>query len=184
MNDSSVVAAILEHNKRFVADEKGLAFKAEVIPKKQLAVVTCMDTRLTTMFTAALGLENGDAKIIKLAGAEVNEPYGPIMRSLLVAVYELGVREIMVVAHTQCGAQHMNSASMSSLMKQAGIADAAFDAVAAEGLNLEEWLEGFGSLETSVEDSVALIQHHPLMPSDIRVYGFVIDTQTGELTAV
>ena len=184
MNDASVVAAILEHNQRFVAEDLGAAFKAEARPRKQLAIVTCMDTRLTTLFTAALGLTNGDANIIKLAGAEVNEPYGPIMRSLLVAVYELGVREIMVVAHTECGAQHMNCAGMSALMKQAGVLDEAFEAVSEEGLNLEEWLAGFGNLEASVEDSVAMIQNHPLMPSYVQVHGFVIDTQTGELTAV
>ena len=184
MDDASNVAAILEYNRRFVADAQGVPFEAGKKPKRQLAIVTCMDTRLIVLLLAALGLENGDANIIKVAGAEVRKAYGSVMRSLLVAVYELEVREIMVVAHTECGAQHMSCAGLSAQMKQAGIADEVFEAASAEGVDLDGWLEGFGDLESSVRRSVTLIESHPLMPSHIKVYGFVIETQTGELTAV
>ncbi|MCL2807290.1 MAG: carbonic anhydrase [Coriobacteriia bacterium] len=184
MNNDLVIADILEHNASFVAEDKGSSFRAEVKPRKQLAIVTCMDTRLTTMFTAALGLKNGDANIITVAGATVGDAYGAVVRSLLVAVYELGVRDIMVVAHTECGAQHMNCTGMSALFKNAGISDESLRAVEAEGVSLHEWLEGFGELEGSVQKDVALLANHPLMPGYVNVHGFVIDTQTGELTVV
>jgi len=184
MNEESVAAEILRFNEGFVARSEGITFKADKKPRKHLAIVTCMDTRLTTMFTAALGLENGDANIIKIAGAEVSDPFGAVMRSLLVAVYELGVEDIMVVAHTECGAQHMSGSEMTTLMKQAGITDETLAGVKASGIDLDAWLEGFGDLEAAVQRSVATIKEHLLMPETIHVYGFIIDTQSGELTQV
>jgi len=178
------ITEILEFNRRFVEGDKAQPFKAGRTPKKQLAIVTCMDTRLITLLTAALGLENGDANIIKVAGAEVQDPFGAPMRSLLVAVYELGVTDIMIIAHTECGAQHMSGEGMAALMKQAGITEAAFEAVGAQGVDLDNWLEGFGDTEDAVRRSVATIQTHPLMPSHVNTYGFIIETQTGRLTPV
>ena len=62
-----------------------------------------MDTRLIELLPAALGIRNGDAKIIKNAGGVITHPYGSVMRSLLVAILELGVEEVMVIGHTDCG---------------------------------------------------------------------------------
>ena len=77
-------------------------------PDKKLAVLSCMDTRLTELLPAALGVKNGDAKIIKNAGGLVISAFDSAMRSLIVAIYEVGVQEIMVVAHSHCGACHMS----------------------------------------------------------------------------
>ena len=59
-----------------------------------------MDTRLIELLPAALGLKNGDAKIIKNAGGVITHPYGSVVRSLLVAIIELGVEEVMAVSYT------------------------------------------------------------------------------------
>lgn len=64
--------------------------------------MTCMDTRLVELLPAALGLKNGDVKIIKNAGAVISNPFGSAVRSLLIAIFELGVKEIMVIGHTDC----------------------------------------------------------------------------------
>ena len=61
-----------------------------------------MDTRLTELLPAALGIKNGDVKIIKNAGAIISHPFGSVIRSLLVAIYELGVYEVMIFGHTDC----------------------------------------------------------------------------------
>ncbi|MDR2035381.1 MAG: carbonic anhydrase [Coriobacteriales bacterium] len=182
--NNCLIADLLAYNKGFVARAEGQPFKAQRKPAKHLALVTCLDTRLTTMLPAALGLRNGDASIIKVAGAEVDGHYGAVMRSLLVAVHQLGVQDIMVIAHTDCGAQGMSCFSMSTLMKQAGITDEVFEAARIEGINLEAWLEGFSVLEESVRCSVGLIRTHPFIPSSGRVQGFIIDSDTGELTEV
>ena len=121
MAEKSTIDQILEHNAHFVEEREYEQFKTDKYPDKKLAVVSCMDTRLTALLMAALGLKNGDAKIIKVAGAEVSHPFGSVMRSLLIAVCELGVEDIMIVAHTNCGAQHMSGEGMISDMLRLGV---------------------------------------------------------------
>lgn len=91
---------IIAYNKTFVQKKKYEKFITDKYPDKKLAVLSCMDTRLTELLPAALGLKNGDAKIIKNAGGLVISAFDSAMRSLVVAIYELGVKEIMVVGHS------------------------------------------------------------------------------------
>ena len=90
---------IIKYNEQFVANKGYEKYLTSKYPDKKLAILSCMDTRLTELLPAALGLKNGDAKLIKNAGGLVISPFDSAMRSLLVAIYELGVEEIMVVAH-------------------------------------------------------------------------------------
>lgn len=175
---------ILEYNRTFVANKGYEPYLTSKYPDKKLAVVTCMDTRLTVMLTAALGLKNGDAKIIKNAGGLVMSPTDSAMRSLLVGIYELGVEEIMIVAHTNCGACHMSGQEMKHLMIERGISSEAIAGFEAAGVDLEQWLEGFHDTERSVRDTVAAVKRHPLVPSGIVVRGFIIDSATGQLTEI
>ncbi|MBQ5551537.1 MAG: carbonic anhydrase, partial [Bacteroidales bacterium] len=85
-----MIDSILNYNREFVAKKGYEKFVTSKYPDKKLAVLSCMDTRLTELLPAALGLRNGDAKIIKNAGGLVISPFDSAMRSLLVAVYELG----------------------------------------------------------------------------------------------
>ena len=103
-----MIDEILAFNKQFVANKGYEKYVTDKYPNKKLAVLSCMDTRLTELLPAALGLKNGDAKIIKNAGGLIISPFDSAMRSLVVAIYELGVEEIMVVAHSGCGACHMS----------------------------------------------------------------------------
>ena len=100
-----MIEDILKHNKEFVASKGYERFVTSKYPDKKIAIVTCMDTRLVELLPAALGIRNGDVKIIKNAGGTITNPFDSTMRSLLVAVYELGVNEIMVIGHTGCGVQ-------------------------------------------------------------------------------
>jgi len=184
MAQSIAIEEVIAHNKDFVDKGKASLFPADKRPRKHMAVVTCMDTRLVGMLSEALGLVAGDANIIKVAGAQVDGLYGSVMRSLLVAVYELGVTDILVVAHTDCGAQHMSFPGMSSQMEQAGIDEAAFTDAAIRGIDLAAWLKGFGDTEASIRKSVGLIKGHPFIPATVSVQGFIIDTQTGQLQQV
>lgn len=90
-------------------------------PDKKLAILTCMDTRLIELLPAALGIKNGDAKIIKNAGGTMVHPYGSVVRSLLVGILELGVEEVMVIGHTDCGVQGMDGKEMLELLEKRGI---------------------------------------------------------------
>lgn len=175
---------ILQFNKAFVEGKGYEPYLTSKYPDKKLAILTCMDTRLTTLLPAALGLKNGDAKIIKNAGGLVISPYDSAMRSLLVGVYELGVEMIMVVHHSQCGACHMSAREMKELMVGRGIAPATIAEVERSGIDLDQWLEGFHDTERSVRDTVQAIRQHPLLPADVRIQGFIIDSATGLLTQV
>ena len=95
-----MIDEILEFNRQFVASGGYERFATSKYPDKRIAIVTCMDTRLVELLPAALGLRNGDVKIIKNAGGTITNPFDSTMRSLIVAVFELGVTEIMVIGHT------------------------------------------------------------------------------------
>ena len=179
-----IIEEIIRHNKSFVANKEYEKYLTSKYPDKRLAILSCMDTRPTELLPAALGLKNGDAKIIKNAGGLVINPFDSAMRSLLVAIYELGVEEIMVIAHSNCGACHMNGSEMKSLMLERGIRQDVLDTIELCGINLDHWLEGFHDTEDSVRKTVQTIRRHPLVPQGINLHGYIIDSVTGELTEV
>lgn len=172
---------ILAFNRGFVAGKGYEKHITDKYPEKKVAVLSCMDTRLSVLLQEALGLKNGEAKIIKNAGAVIPSPWDSAMRSLIVAIYELGVDEIMVVAHTTCGACHMHFSHFKDEMLKRGITAEALERT---DVDLDAWLEGFHDTEQSVRNTVASIVDHPLIPADITVRGFIIDSVTGALTEV
>ena len=178
-----MIEEILAYNRRFVEEKAYEKFAASKYPNKKIAILTCMDTRLVELLPAALGLKNGDVKIIKNAGGVVTNPFGSVIRSL-VAIIELGVEEVMVIGHTDCGVQHIDSDMMIHHMKERGIRQESIDLMKYCGIDFEKWLTGFDTVEQSVTDTVHTIRNHPLIPSDIRVGGYVIDTYTGALQVV
>ena len=179
-----MINQILQFNREFVASKGYEQYVTDKYPDKKLAVLSCMDTRLTQLLPAALGLKNGDAKIIKNAGGLVISAFDSAMRSLIVAIYELHVREIMVVAHSHCGACHLSYAHFHDEMLARGVTDHTLDTIRKCGIDLNAWLEGFKDTPESVRKTVATIQTHPLVPKDIIVRGFIIDSETGELEEI
>ena len=179
-----MIDEIIKYNKTFVANKGYEQYVTDKYPDKKLAVLSCMDTRLTELLPAALGLKNGDAKVIKNAGGLVISPFDSAMRSLIVAVYELGVEEIMVVAHSNCGACHMSYSHFRDEMSKRGVTDETLDTIRHCGIDLDQWLEGFKDTPESVHKTVATIRTHPLMPRDITVRGFIIDSVAGALQEI
>ena len=111
-------------------------------------------------------------------------PFDSAMRSLVVAVYELGVLEIMVVAHSNCGACHMSFDHFHHEMLQRGVTDETLDTIRRCGIDFDQWLEGFKDTPESVRKTVETIKTHPLMPRDVTVRGFIIDSVTGALEEI
>lgn len=185
MNDSmNRVEELITYNKRFVENKEYVKFITDKFPDKKIAILSCMDTRLTELLPAALGLKNGDVKFIKNAGAVISHPFGSVIRSLLVAIYELGVEEIMVIAHSDCGACKMNSDKIIQRMKARGIKSETIDMIHYCGVDFAAWLDGFSDTEKSVRGTVDSIINHPLIPKDVKVYGFIINSTTGELSRI
>ena len=178
------VDEILKFNNDFVNEGKYKEFQSTKFPTKEIAILSCMDTRLVELLPVAMNLKNGDAKIIKNAGGVVSHPFGSVMRSLLVAIYSLGVKEIYVIGHYDCGMQGLNSKAMIEKMKANGVSDDTFDMINCCGIDLDSWLKGFDDVQTSVSETVSAIKNHKLIPKNIEVYGFIIDPDTGKLEQV
>ena len=179
-----MIDEIIDYNKTFVAEKGYEKYVTDKYPDKKLAVLSCMDTRLTELLPAALGLKNGDAKIIKNAGGLVISAFDSAMRSLIVAIYELGVCEIMVVALSHCGVCHLSFDHFRNEMIARGVKDETLDTIQKCGIDLHHWLEGFKDTPTSVKKTVETIKTHPLVPMDIKERKFIIDYETGELEEV
>lgn len=179
-----MIKEIMEFNKAFVENKKYKDFVTDKYPDKKLAILSCMDTRLTTLLPAALGLKNGDAKIIKNAGGVILHPFGSIVRSLIVAIFELGVTEIMVIGHTDCGVQHLDSDEIISQMHERGISQETINTLKFCEVDFDKWLSGFDTVESSVAETVHILKTHPLIPKDITINGYVMDSTTGELTFI
>ena len=175
---------MLEFNKQFVATKAYEKYQTSKYPDKKIAIVTCLDTRLVELLPAALGIKNGDVKIIKNAGGTITNPFDSTVRSLLVAIYELGVNEVMIIGHTSCGVQGMDSQEMLHLMRQRGIDEEHISLMKHCGIDLDSWLHGFDDTQAAVLETVDLVKNHPLIPHDIIVRGYIMDSETGELRPI
>jgi carbonic anhydrase len=177
----SLIDEILTHNRSFVARKEYEAFRTDRFPNKKVAVVTCMDTRLVELLPRAMNLGQGDAKVIKAAGAVVSHPFGSVMRSILVAVYELNAAEVAVVGHYDCGMTGLDCARVLEKATARGVGPEVPETLRSAGIDLERWLAGFESPEIGVQSSVAMVRDHPLFPNDVPVHGLLIHPETGKL---
>ena len=180
----SELTDILSYNQRFVESGEYEKYFTDKYPGRELAILSCMDARIIELLPNALGLKNGDAKVIRNAGAVVLHPWGSVMRSLLVGVFDLHVEEIMVVAHHDCGMCGFSPERLLNKARAAGIPEANINTLRHAGIDLDGWLTGFDNADDSVRHTVNLIKQHPLMPAHIAVHGLVIHPTTGKLTVV
>jgi carbonic anhydrase len=157
---------VLEANRRYAEsfDKGDLATP----PGRRFAVVTCMDARLDP--AKFLGLEEGDAHVIRNAGGVVSDD---ALRSLIISHWLLGTREALVIAHTGCGMlTFTNDDIHAKLAEEAGV-----DASAVDFLP-------FADLDGSVQASVERIRSSDFLPSSFSATGYVYDCSTGALREV
>jgi carbonic anhydrase len=180
----NVLNEILTFNASFVARKDYEAYQTDQFPNKRLVILSCMDTRLTELLPRAMNFRNGDIKLIKNAGAIVSHPFGSVMRSILVAVYELGATEVLVIGHHGCG---MTGLSCERLLDKAiarGVSQKTLATLEHAGIDLPSWLRGFNAVEDGVRGSVEIVRNHPLLPPDVPVHGLIIHPTTGKLDVV
>ena len=175
---------ILEYNKLFVENKEYEQYKATKYPGKKLVILSCMDTRLTELLPKALNLKNGDAKIVKNAGATIMHPFGSIIRSIIVAIYEFNTDEVLVIGHKNCGMSNINGEEIINKIISRGVSKETIDTINNSGINIDKWLHGFDSVEDSVKESVDLIKKHPLIPKEIKVHGLIMDPESGKLEVI
>lgn len=136
-------------------------------PAKRVAIVACMDARLNVY--GLLGLEEGDAHVIRNAGGVVTDDE---IRSLSISQHLLGTKEIILIHHTDCGMLSFRDDEFRrDLQKKTGVKPG--------------WpAEAFDDLEEDVRQSIARIKGSPFVPNTDRIRGFVYDVDTGRLTEV
>lgn len=180
----SLLDEILTFNEAFVNDKQYEPFMTTKYPNKKLVILTCMDTRLKQLLPRAINLQKGDAIIIKNAGAVISHPFGSIMRSIIIAIYELGADEILIIGHHNCGMAKLEAGSVLEKTKLRGINQKNLEVLRYSGVNIDTWLTGFTEVEDSVKHSVAVVKNHPLLPTNIPIHGLIIDPKTGKLNTV
>jgi carbonic anhydrase len=136
-------------------------------PGRKFAVVACMDARLDP--ARALGLEEGDAHVIRNAGGRAADA----IRSLVISQRLLGTNAVIVLHHTDCGMLTFDNDALRGICREQLGADAS-----------DVDFLPFSDLEQSVRDDVALIRNSPFIPSDIPVTGFIYDVKTGRIQEV
>lgn len=159
-------------------------------PRKRLAVVTCMDCRLVEVLEPALGLKRGDVVELRTAGATISRPEreqaaNDLIRSLAGAIYLLGVREVLVIGHTQCGLSHVDPIVLTASMQALGVDLAQLLNQQKMGSvnDLVEWVGAFSDVHINVKETVQVIRNSPFLPR-LPVHGLVIDITTGKLEKV
>lgn len=175
---------IMEFNKAFVENKDYIPYISSKLPNKQAVIVSCMDTRLTELLPKAMNIKNGDAKIIKTAGATIVHPFGSVIRSIIVAIYEFDAKDIFIIGHSACGMSSINPNEIIDKMKNRGISEDTLNTLKHSGINLDKWLQGFTCVKESITESVDIIKNHPLLPSGIKIHGLIIDPETGSLEII
>ena len=137
-------------------------------PKTKVAIVTCMDSRLHV--APALGLALGDAHILRNAGGRVTED---MIRSLIISQQQMGTREIVVLHHTDCGAQTFNNEDFQEHLKcELGV-----------DVSGQDFLP-FQDIDESVREDMKLLRECPLIPDDVIISGAVYDVDTGSMKEI
>ncbi|RAL25909.1 beta-class carbonic anhydrase [Thermoflavimicrobium daqui] len=173
---------IMGYNRQFIEGKEYEPFITSKYPNKKLVIVTCMDTRLIELLPKALHIKNGDAKMIKTAGALITHPFGSAMKSVLVALTMLKAEEVLVIGHLECGMIGLHGDQVVSQLEEKGVAKEKIETLRHAGIDVDHWLDGCDQIEQGVLDTVKLIKNHPLLPPNTLVHGLTIDPKTGELT--
>ena len=156
---------LLRNNERYANSfDKG---DLPMPPAKQIAIVTCMDARLSPY--VMLGLSEGDAHVIRNAGGAITDDE---IRSLMISQRLLGTREVMLIHHTECGMLTFSDEELREQIQQE------------VGIKPHFPLETFADLEEDVRQSIKRIEASPFIPHKDSVRGFIYEVETGRLREV
>jgi carbonic anhydrase len=136
-------------------------------PARKIAIIACMDARLET--GALLGLEDGDAHVIRNAGGVITDD---VIRSLTISQRLLGTREIMLIHHTDCGMLTFTDAELKAAIQKE------------TGIRPPFAMDAFSDLEDDVRQSIARIHASPFVVHKDAIRGFVYEVETGRLREV
>jgi len=157
---------IMLANSRFVADFQHSELTGTAV--KGLAIVTCMDSRISPL--AAVGMQAGDAKILRNAGARVTDD---VLRTLVLASYLLGVVRVLVMPHTDCRMATTDESSIHATIR---------DQFGVDTSSLE--FRAVSNQREALTEDVARIRAYPLLQKGVSVAGAIYDVSTGQIEPI
>jgi len=163
--DRDVIDELVANNVRFAASLPQLHL--DVRPRRRLAIVTCMDSRLDVF--AALGLGAGEAHVLRNAGGVITDD---VIRSLAVSQRRLGTEAVMLIHHSDCGMQALSDDAFRAELQEA------------TGVAPSFAIESFTDLDADVRQSILRVRRSEFVPHRDRVRGFVYDVDTHALREV
>jgi carbonic anhydrase len=159
------IDSLLQNNRAFA--EGSAERHLDVEPRRHLAIVTCMDSRLDVF--AALGLGNGEAHVLRNAGGVITDD---VIRSLAISQRKLGTREVMLIHHTDCGMQKITDDGFRQELQEATGTAPSFA------------IESFGDVDGDVRQSILRVRRCPFLLHRDAIRGFVYDVDTHRLREV
>jgi carbonic anhydrase len=159
----AALKANLEYGEKFQLGQLPLP------PARRLAVVACMDARMTV--EELLGIKTGDAHIIRNAGGIVTED---ALRSLIISHHLLQTREVMIINHTDCGMLTFTDDELKQRLRSS----------LGDSPDGPRSFLSFGDLDQNVREQISRVRNHPWLPREISVRGFVYDVRSGLLKEV
>lgn len=185
MREIGNLSQILHDNERFIDNREYEKYQTTKYPDKRMVILACMDTRLVGLLEKSMGIEQGQAIIVRVAGAQIRHPFGSIMQSILVAIHMLKAEEVVVVGHHDCGMQCATKQAFVEKLTENGVSEFNIRMAEHSGFKLDQWLEKFDNVYDSVQESVSMIANHPFLSEiGIPVHGLVIDPHSGKLELV
>ena len=160
-----VIDELVANNEAFAASLP--AKHLDVRPSRQLAIVTCMDSRLDVF--AALGLRDGEAHVLRNAGGVITDDE---IRSLAISQRKLGKREVMLIHHTNCGMQTLTDDGFRAELQEATGVAPAFA------------IESFTDIDSDVSQSIRRVRRSAFLLHRDLVRGFVYDVDTHRLREI
>lgn len=146
--------------------------------RRELCIVTCVDPRLVRFFPTALGLDRGDAVVIRIPGANVLVGHGDGLRSVAAAVYINKATEFIVLGHTDCGTTQVDVGALTSEMQKRGVSPDSMPG------GPREFLGAVSDLRGALKASAAAIRSAAFLPRDILVHAAILDIESGALEVV
>lgn len=167
---------VLAHNRAFTSRSGGAV--RSPMPAKRACVVTCMDARLVDFLSRALGVGRGEVDWVATAGNTITPHDNAILRSVTASVILYGVREVLVIGHTDCG-MACDVLPFTEAMEAAGVTRGEVGPV-----DLREFFGFIPSPETNVRQVVDALRASPVIPPAVVIHGLMVDVETGALRVV
>lgn len=173
--EPSLLDQIEEHNREF---KKPAQDPSGAEAARGLCVVSCHDPRLTRLVPQALGLERGDAVLIRVPGAGLLPDSQDLLRQIAAAVYLNGCREVLILGHTDCAIHRVTVSAVIDAMSARGCPR---DSVAGD---VREFFGLRSDVRATVLETAQAMAAAPFLPADVQVHAAIIDTFTGALSVI